>query len=52
MSYLEAEFCQDVIVAIMVCLWMLSAVTKRGRDQEEGETKARKIPQEHDERFS
>ena len=51
MSYSEAEFWQGVILALMVCLWMLSAVMGR-LDQQEGETKTRKIPQEHDERFS
>ena len=50
MSYSE-EFCQGVIVALMVCFLMPSAVMRR-RNQFESVAKRRKIPQEHDERFS
>ena len=49
MSYSE-EFCQAVIVALMVCFLMLSAVMRRW-NQSESAAKTRKIPQEHDERF-
>ena len=51
MLYSEAEFCQGVIVAVMVCLLVLRLIMKR-RDQPESAAKPRKIPQEHDERFS
>ena len=51
MSYSE-EFCQCVIVAIVVCLLMLSGRVVRRMDQPESAAKTRKIPQEHDEKFS
>ena len=50
MSYSE-DLCQAVIVAIVVCLLMLSVRVMRRLDQPESVEKTRKIPQEHDERF-
>ena len=51
MFYSEAEFCQGVTVAVMVCLLMLRLIMKH-RDQPESAAKPKKFQQEHDERFS
>ena len=50
MFYSEVEFCQGVIVVVMVFVLILRAIIKR-RDQPKIAAERRKIPQEH-ERFS
>ena len=51
MFYSGVEFYQGVIVAVMGFVLILRAIIKR-RDKPKIAAKRRKIPQEHDERFS